>query len=273
MAKLEDYLPGGTNDPNRGGDALDANINDAASQQQARQEQPRDPETGQFVPGSTPTDWENRYKELEKLNSRQAQTLGEQRKLIDEYIVGDPTPESKPEPQESYQPITVDDLYEDPNAALTRAVDAHPAIQEARKIRDQYEKDSRAREAEAFAQRHPDYKELSSQPEFQNWVVDDPTRVSLYSRGNEYDFSAADALFRLYKAEKGIAQVQEQKDIEAAELVQSSGEMVQEPPKYSRGEYIDKLTRSKQGDLDAENWIKRNSSGYRRALASGNVRD
>ena len=274
MARIEDYLPGGQKDPNRGGDSLSANINDAQRQQEARQDQPRDPETGQFVSDSTPTDWEQRYKELEKLNSRQAQTLGEQRKLIDEYIVGtSSTPQPEPEPQESYQPITVDDLYEDPNAALQRAVDAHPAIREARKLTEQYQRDARDREAESFRERHPDYQDIAQSPEFQNWVVGDPTRVSLYTRGNEYDFSAADALFRLYKAEKGIAQVRQQQSIEQAELVTSSGEMVREPPKYSRGEYIEKLTRSKQGDLDAENWVKRNAAGYRRALASGNVRD
>lgn len=273
MAKIEDYLPGGTKDPNRGGDTLLANIDDAAKQQQARQEQPRDPQTGQYVSASTPIDWEQRYKELEKLNSRQAQTLGEQRKLIDEYIAGDPTPQDQPKPQESYQPITVDDLYEDPNSALQRAVDAHPAIQEARKLTEQYEKDARDREANAFRDRHPDYQDIAQSPEFQNWVVGDPTRVNLYARGNEYDFSAADALFRLYKAEKGIAQVQQQQSLEQAELVQSSGEMVTEPPKYSRGEYIEKLTRAKQGDLGAEEWVKRNAAGYRMALASGNVRD
>jgi hypothetical protein len=274
MAKIEDYLPGGIADPNRGGDPLSANINDAAQQQEARQEQPRDPATGQFVPDATPsTDWETRYKELEKLNSRQAQTLGQQRKLIDDFIVKDPTPNEEPSPQESYQPITVDDLYEDPNAALQRAVDAHPAIQEARNIQKQYESDARDREANAFRERHPDYEQLASQPEFQNWVVDDPTRVNLWTRGNEYDFSAADALFRLYKAEKGMSLVQQQQSIEQAELVQSSGEMVTEPPRFSRQEYVAKLTRSKQGDLDAEEWVKRNAAGYRRALASGNVRD
>jgi hypothetical protein len=273
MAKIEDYLPGGALDPNRGGDALDRNINDAKSQQAARQEQPRDPETGQYT-ASTPIDWETRYKELEKLNSRQAQTLGEQRKLIDEYIAGgSPTPQSQPEPQESYQPITVDDLYEDPNAALQKAVDAHPAIKEARRLTEQYQKDARDREAEGFRQRHPDFQDIAQSPEFQNWVVEDPTRVSLYSRGNEYDFSAADALFRLYKAEKGIAQVRQQESIDRAELVNSSGEMVQEPPRYSRMEYVEKLTRAKQGDLQAEDWVKRNAAGYRRALASGNVRD
>jgi hypothetical protein len=271
MAKIEDYLPGGEKDPTAGGDALQNNINDAMSQQQARQE--RDPNTGQFT-GSTPqTDWETRYKELEKLNSRQAQTLGEQRKLIDEYILRDSsTPAVKPEPQEA-PALTAEDFYEDPNAAVQRAVESHPAIQEAREIRNKWETTERERAQASFAERHPDYQDIASQPEFQNWVVTDPTRMDLYSRGNDYDFGAADALFRLYKAEKGIAQVQEQQDIERAELVHSSGEMVKEPPKYSRSEYIDNLTRAKQGDLAAEEWIKRNAAGYRQALATGNVRD
>lgn len=276
MARIEDYLPGGSKDPNAGGDLLQGNIDDAQQQQAARQdERPRDPETGQFVSqDSTPqtTDWETRYKELEKLNSRQAQTLGEQRRIIDDYIVQGSTP-AQPEPHEPPSPITADELYEDPEGAVNRAVERHPAIQEARKIREQFESQQRENALQSFTSRHPDYQDISTSPEFQNWVADDPTRVELYNRGNQYDFSAADALFRLYKAESGMAQAQAQKEIETAELVNSSGEMIQEPPKYSRSEYVDKLTRAKQGDLSAEDWVKRNAAGYRQALATGNVRD
>ena len=168
---------------------------------------------------------------------------------------------------------TADDLYEDPDGALRRAVDAHPAIQEARALKEQYEKEAQERAVGEFQSRHPDYAEIAQSPEFQNWVVGDPTRIELYTRGNSYDFSAADALFRLYKAEKGLTQVQEQQTIETAELVSSSGEMVQEPPKYSRSEYINQLKRAKQGDLDAEDWVKTHAAGYRQALATGNVRD
>ena len=82
MAKVEDYMPGGQQDP--AGGVLEEEITDATQQQQARQ---RDPQTGQFVADATPQiNWEERYSELEKLNSRQAQTLGDQRKMIDEFI-------------------------------------------------------------------------------------------------------------------------------------------------------------------------------------------
>lgn len=264
MAKFEDYLPGAQKDPSSpGGGAIDAEIGDASQQQAARHDD-----------STQLTDWEQRYRELEKLNSRQAQTLGEYRKTIDTFIAN-PTPsiEANPQEEESGQ-ISLDDFYEDPNAAVLKAVESHPAIREARAIKEKMEKTERESALESFASRHNDYQEVGASPEFQNWVADNPTRMDLYQRADNYDFSAADALFSLYKAEKGLTQVNTQRDIDNAELVNSSGEVApQEPPKYSRSEYINKLKRARQGDLDAESWVKTHAANYRMALASGNVRD
>lgn len=262
MAKYEDYAK-----PQQEG-GLEQEI-DSAQQQQ--QERARNPENGQFVTSTPDVDWEQRYKELEKLNSRQAQTLGDYRKTIDEFIVN-PTPPSS-ESQEPPQPITVDELYEDPNAAISRAVEQHPEVQQARELRKEYETQERQRQATEFISKHPDYQEVGQSPEFQNWVVEDATRSDLYRRSDQYDFAAADALFNWYKAEKGIQAAAAQQELQQAELISSSGEMVQEPARYSRHEYINMLKRSKQGDLDAEDWVRANAAGYRNALASGNVRD
>jgi len=253
MAKYEDYI--------RQAGGIESEIEDAAQQQEARQAD------------ATPSvDWEQRYKELEKLNSRQAQTLGEYRKTIDEFIAS-PTPAEASPSESTPSPITVDDLYDDPNAAVLRAVESHPAIREAREIKDQMEKNKRQSELDVFTSRHSDYQEIASSPEFQNWVVENPTRTELFQRGNSYDFSAADALFSLYKAEQGLTQVSRANDIAAAELVSGTGELVADVPKYSRSEYISTLKRAKQGDLDAEHWVKSHAAGYRRALQTGNVRD
>jgi len=268
MAEFKDYLPGGKNAPAGG---IDEEIGDAAQQQQARL---RDPNTGQFIvdPASTPNvDWEERFKELEQHNSRQAQTLGEYRRTIDNFIAS-PTP-ATPEPQDPPSPITVDEFYEDPQSTIQRAVDNHPVVQDARDLKAQMERDAILRSAQKFQGKHPDYEKIDATPEFQNWIVGDTTRQDLYSRGSSYDFSAADALFSLYKAEKGMAQVQTQQDIQQAELVSSSGEMVQEPPRYSRAEYVHKLMRARQGDLECEDWVKANAANYRLALEAGNVRD
>jgi hypothetical protein len=255
MARYEDYLGNPV-------DGLDNEIGDAQQQQAAR------------VDPSTPAvDWEDRYRNLEQMNSRQAQTLGEYRKTIDEFITH-PTPTPSNVPEEPPAKFSLDDFYEDPDAALAKAVASHPAIQEAQGMKLQLENDRRQQELDSFANRHPDYNEVVPSPEFQNWVAENPTRVDLFQRGDQYDFSAADALFSLYKAEKGLTQVNNAQQIAQAELVSSSGELApQEPATYSRSEYINKLKRAKQGDMDAEDWIKVHAANYRMALSNKNVRD
>ena len=258
MAKFEDYVTQVPGTPVVGG--IDDEIQDAGTQQAARQDD------------ATQVDWEKRYGELEKLNSRQAQTLGDYRKTIDEFITS-PTHANEATSEETPSPITVDELYDDPNAAVLKAVESHPAIREARELKHSIEQERRQSELDSFAERHDDYQEIATSPEFQNWVVENPTRTDLFNRGNQYDFSAADALFSLYKAEQGLTQVTSAQEIAQAELVSSSGEIVQELPTYSRSEYINTLKRSKQGDLDAEDWVKTHAANYRIALGNGNVRD
>ena len=128
-----------------------------------------------------------------------------------------------------------------------------------------------------FQGRHPDFAEISHDPKFAQWVESEPMRMELYSRGNQYDLSAADALFSLYKAENNISQMTDEQAqaqaIAAVSLEDSSSVMVNEPPKYSRAEYVDTYQKAKQGDMEAERWVQRNAAGYRQALQSGNVRD
>ena len=103
----EDYLPGGKKDPNAQAGGIEDEINAAGTQQQARVNNP--------IPGdltATPenVDWEKRFHDLEKHNSRQAQDLGTYRKMVDDYIINTPTPE-EPVVAEPV-PITVDELYD-----------------------------------------------------------------------------------------------------------------------------------------------------------------
>lgn len=259
MARFDDYSK------NSSEEEIDEGINKADNQQQTRQE------------ASTTVDWENRYKELEKLNSRQAQNLGEYRKLVDDYIVKENSTQTNDNSAnaENNESATIshDEWFDDPNSAFNKAVESHPAIRDARKLKEDTEKKSMEEAIQNFQTRHSDYNEIGGSPEFQNWVADDSMRVDLYKRADQFDLSAADALFSLYKAEKGIRQVQDQEDLRAAELESSSAQFTQEPAKYSRTEYVNKLMRARQGDLEADDWVKRNAPAYREALVSGNVRD
>ena len=265
MANFEDYLPGGDNDPNAPAGGLDAEITDAAKDQQAREA------------NATPVDWEERYKNLEILNSQQAQTVGEYRRVIDSYITADPTPASEPVVEEPRTPITTEELYNDPDEVINKAVANHPAILRAQEIEATFEAQERDRSVTTFRESHPDFEEIKDAPEFASWVRESPTRIALASAADRWDMNSADALFSLYKAEKGIAKIAtEQKEaeaIQAATLEDSSAVMVEDEPKYSRQEFVDQKILANQGNQKAERWINSNIAAYRVALQSGNVRD
>ncbi|MHA2065236.1 MAG: hypothetical protein ACXABY_12740 [Candidatus Thorarchaeota archaeon] len=263
MANIEDYLPGGKNDPNAQADGIEAEIIEASEDQTKRKED------------ATPVDWEERYKNLEVLNSQQSQTVGEYRRVIDDYILN-PTSESEPT-QEEPKPITSDDLYENPDEAVNRAIANHPAIKRAQDIEQQFEAQERDRSVAGFRESHPDFEDIKGTPEFASWVYENPTRVALANAADKWDMNSADALFSLYKAEKGITKMQneakEAEAIQAASLEDSSAVMVTDEPKFSRGEFVDMKMKASQGDLDAERWVNRHIAAYRAALESGNVRD
>jgi hypothetical protein len=266
MASYEEYAKKYAQQ--EGNDGLGDEIKDAEDQSVARQEADA---TQQQI------DWETRYKELEKLNSRQAQDLGNYRKLVDEYI-SNPTPADDATPvQEDPKPITSDDLWDDPDAALSRAVDSHPAIREAKEIKAKLEAEAAAKEFTAFQERHGDFQDIAADPTFKNWVFENQTRMSLGMAADKGDLTAADALFSLYKAEKGLAaQSQAQQQADAVAQASLEGGYGAEPPApdtYSRSEMLEQKIRAKQGDQAAERYVNSHAAAYRKALASGNVRD
>ena len=265
MAKFEDYLPGGDSDPNAPAGGLDAEITDAQKDQQAREE------------NATAVDWEERYKNLEVLNSQQAQTVGEYRRVIDSYITADPTPASEPVVEEPLTPITSQDLYDNPEDAINKAVANHPAIKRAEQIEAQLEAHQKGVAVSTFKESHPDYETIKNTPEFASWVDDSPTRLALAQAANRWDMNSADALFSLYKAESGISKLQTEKQestaIQQASLEDTTAALTLNAPKYSRQEFVDQKIMAAQGDQKAERWINANIASYRLALQSGNVRD
>lgn len=265
MAKFEDYLPGGEADPNPQTKELEEEVKTADAKQEERKT-------------STPeTDWENKYKELEKFTSQQGNVVGDYKRIIDDYILkSDSTSTSEPAQEES-TPITYDDLYENPDDAIAKAVANHPDVLAAKQLSSQYEADTRERALADFRDRHPDYEDIAADDSFRGWVRENNTRMALAQAADNFDMNSADALFSLYKAEKGLtaaqAEQQEAEAIQAATLEDSTAVMVDDSPKYSRSEFINKRMRAEQGDLEAQDWVNRNVAKYREALGNGNVRD
>ena len=232
---------------------------------------------------STPdVDWETRYKELEKHNSRQAQELGHlrsetenYRKAFDEYLLNDPTP-AKHSEDAKVEPLTTDYLLERPDEAINQAIENHPAIRQAREAADAARKSAILQAKAQFEDKHPKYQETLSDPEFANWVKGSNTRLRLAQAADQWDFDAADALFSLYESEKAItgltAQQRTAKALQQAELESVPlGERPPEP-KFSRFEMRELMIKAKN-DVAAERKLNQLLPAYRAALAAGEVTD
>lgn len=130
-----------------------------------------------------------KYTNLEKEKSRLGNDLGELRKLTDDFLraqVENKPPVVEPEV----------DFFEDPNAAVERAINNHPKVRELEMMT------RAAKQAEAqnsFKSKHPDYTDVLQEPNFAEWVKNSKVRMELFARANNYDVDAADELFTIYK--------------------------------------------------------------------------
>ena len=257
MAKYEDFVKARSEE-----NKVETELAEAAQQQETRET---------TVPV---VDWERRYKDLEVAYSQQGNQIGEYRQLVDDYIS---TPSNSQEDSVDVSPITPDEIYENPDEAVRRAVDSHPAIQEAREIKAMFTKQESETQAAKFKVKHPDFETITATPEFANWVKSDMMRLELAQRAHNFDMTAADALFTLWESEQTVQQtVQETQTAEAvaaAGLETGSGAEPPAPELYSRSDMLDRKIRAKQGDLEAERYVKAHAVRYREALGQGNVRD
>lgn len=258
MAKFEDYQK----TPSPEEDKLDAEVVDAANQQEER------------VVSTPDTDWEKRYKDLEVAFSRQGEQMGDYRKLVDNYIS---TPDEDSQETIDSSPITPDEIYENPDEAVRRAVDSHPAIQEVKTLKQEMEVNKVTALRADFDTRHPDSQQTWITPEFASWVRENPMRGELAQRANQFDMASADALFTLYEDEEAAKQTLEETQaadaVDAAGLETGVGSEPPVPERYSRSEMLEQKIRAKQGIQEAQRYVKHHAQTYREALEQGLVRD
>lgn len=138
------------------------------------------------------------HQEAEKLIGRQAQEVGEVRKLADELIkqqLGSKTPE--PTVQE-----TEVDFFENPQKAIQKSVETHPDVVAAKQAANEFK---RMQVQQKLAQKHPDFSNVVQDAEFADWVKSSPVRIGLYAKADsEFDFDAADELLSTFKQIKSV---------------------------------------------------------------------
>jgi len=137
------------------------------------------------------------HQEAEKLIGKQAQEVGEVRKLADELI--------KQNLSGNRQNAEVEpeiDFFEDPKKAVQSTIDKHPDVLAARQASQEFKK---MQIQQKLAAEHPDFTQIVQDPDFANWVKSSPIRIGLYAKADgEFDYDSANELLSTYKQLKGV---------------------------------------------------------------------
>jgi hypothetical protein len=146
------------------------------------------------------------HQEAEKLIGKQAQEVGEVRKLADELI--------KQNINKNHENITQHepevDFFEDPKKAIQNTVDRHPDVLAAKQATLEFKK---MQIQQKLSKDHPDYIDIVQNNDFVNWVKESPVRLGLYAKADgEFDYDSANELLSTYKALRSVKSKQVEND-------------------------------------------------------------
>lgn len=176
-------------------DAVDQQQQQQAAQQTApvttQEDAPKIPDKYR---GKSLEDIVTMHQEAEKLIGRQAQEVGEVRRLADELI------KQQLSTKQATQPPVVEneiDFFEDPKSAIQKAVANHPDVLAAKQASSQLKQ---IQTQAMLNKKHPDFAEIVRDGEFIEWVKASPMRLNIYAMADaNYDFNAADELLTTFK--------------------------------------------------------------------------
>jgi len=153
------------------------------------------------------------YQNLEKELGRKAQEVGELRKLSDSFLQAELSRNSQAQstPKETEEEPT--DFFDDPNAAVNKAIENHPKFQEFQRFQAQQAQTAAKTQLEAA---HPDYADIVSNSDFQEWVQGSKIRQQLFQAADAYNFDAANELISNWKDRAMINKTQEVNQAEEA---------------------------------------------------------
>jgi len=265
MAKYEDYVK----------QDLDKEIDDAAEASNERQQSVEVP--ARFK-GKSAEEVAQSFVELESLYGKQAQQLGDMRKTLDvllEKQTKSPEP-AKPAPEK--KPVTVDDIYDNADAAVRRVVreESQSRIEELeRKLQEAEHSRVISEGRRVFESKHPAYKDTMADPAFLEWIKASPFRVRMAQAADGGDFEAADELFSTYadissvKTEKRTHNKRE--EVKKAGLVSSGGSAPAPVEKYDRIKLESLRIAARRGDREAENYLRANGADILKAYEEGRI--
>lgn len=140
------------------------------------------------------------HQEAEKLIGRQAQEVGEVRKLADSLIK-----QQLDTKHDTQQPSTAQEIdwYEDPEKAVNRAVENNPILKQ---LQENQIQQIRMNNRAMLEQSHPDFMNIVQTEDFNNWVKESRIRIQLLANAENYDLDSALELLGNYKSTRNLKQ-------------------------------------------------------------------
>jgi hypothetical protein len=183
------------------------------------------------------------HQEAERAMGKQGSEVGELRKVVDDYIRAQTISQQAPKVEEEEI-----DFYDDPNAAVARAIEKHPKVRQAEELA------TRMQRAEALSNlksHYPDFTEIVQNPSFNDWVMKSKVRQELYVRADQwFDFDAASELLSTWKERQNVVQqtadvekVSRKQAIKAASTGSSKGTGESSKKTYRRSDIIELMRR------------------------------
>lgn len=155
------------------------------------------------------------HQEAEKLIGRQAQEVGEVRKLADSLI------KQQLEAKHSKQPEPAQEIdwFEDPQKAVNQAVENNPVLKQ---LQEQQAIQAQKVALDVIEKTHPDFVSVAQSEDFQQWVAGSKVRQRLYVDANNYDVDSALELLDNYKSLRGLRQQKEETSKAADEALKKT---------------------------------------------------
>lgn len=156
--------------------------------------------------GKTASEISKAYAELEALNGRLSNEVGDYRKMAKDFLFGEQKT-NKDNHNAKAKPLTEEDFLERPVDAVTSLVEdkVSPVLEKLEKV------DANLRMAD-FQRRNPDYMDLVANAGFADWVKASPYRTRLYQKADAHDFDAADELLSGFRETVKATETQEQRN-------------------------------------------------------------
>jgi predicted RNA-binding protein YlqC (UPF0109 family) len=201
--------------------------------------------------GKTPKEIVAMHQEAEKLIGKQGSEVGELRRVVDDFIKTQTSKDLKTQEPE----YSDEDFFIEPQNAINRAINNHPAVKEAQQASAQMKKQE---VLSKLSSEFPDLTDTVQNPAFVEWIKGSRVRTELFARAeSNFDYDSAKELLSTWKDKQEVtkkvtetSKLDRNNQLKAADVGTSNSNESVSKKKYRRSDII-KLMQTDPDRYDA----------------------